>query len=1096
MTDNTNGDGNPIKKIEKVVEASLRPLPTETGDGTYVLNKKATGLAKDLGHIDLKDMKTLVDVAKSAVTGEPVNDRDYVMERVIQLAAELPATSRNGKELTNTFLNMLWKDLEHPPISYLDRDSRYRKADGSGNNVFWPKLGAAGTPYARSVRPRTAQPAALPEPETLFDSLLARKTFKEHPNKISSILFYLASIIIHDLFQTDRGDSSISQTSSYLDLAPLYGNNQEEQNTVRTFKDGKLKPDCFSTKRILGFPPGVGVMLIMFNRFHNYVVTQLAEINEGGRFTKPDETNAPAYATWDNDLFQTARLVTCGLYVNIILKDYVRTILDLNRTDSTWSLDPRSEMKDGLLSDAAGQATGNQVSAEFNLVYRWHSCVSARDQKWSEDLYKELFTDQDPNNITLQQFTMGLGRWEASLPTDPVERPFAKLQRTADGTFSDDDLVRIFEESVEDVAGAFGASNVPTVFKSIEVLGMKQARSWNLATLNEFRNFFNLTPYKSFEEINSDPYIVDQLKHLYEHPDLVELYPGIIVEDAKEPMSPGSGLCTNYTISRAILSDAVALVRGDRFYTVDFTPKHLTNWAYNEINCDASVDQGHCFYKLVLRAFPNHFRGDSVYAHFPMVVPQENKKILTSLGLGSTYSFDRPSYRQIPRLINSHAACKSILENPDVFKVTWGKKLEFILHRDAHPYGRDFMLSGDRPPNAASRKMIGHALYRDEWESQVQSFYEEITLKLLGKHSYKIAGVNQVDIARDVSNLAQINFCAHVFSLPLKTESNPRGIFTEMELYQIMALVFTCIFYDVDVAKSFQLGQASRSVAQQLGELVMANVELVDKAGFIANIVNRLHRHDALSDYGVHMIQRLLDSGLPAKEIVWTHILPSASSMVANQAQLFIQCLDFYLEKENAAHLAEIQRLSKEDTPESNDLLLRYFMEGARIRSSVALPREVAKPTAFDDNGEKVTLKTGQQIYCNLVNWAPFSHYAASMDLTKVSTQVAASHDAKAFPDPEKVRLDRNLDEYIHFGLGPHQCLGLGVCQVALPTMLRVVGQLKNLRRAPGPQGQLKKIKALGGITMYMDVEQSSFSPYPSVMKIQWDGELPKTRYS
>jgi len=58
-------------------------------------------------------------------------------------------------------------------------------------------LGAAGTAYARSVTPKTAQPAALPEPETLFDSLLARKSFKEHPNKISSTLFYLASIIIH-----------------------------------------------------------------------------------------------------------------------------------------------------------------------------------------------------------------------------------------------------------------------------------------------------------------------------------------------------------------------------------------------------------------------------------------------------------------------------------------------------------------------------------------------------------------------------------------------------------------------------------------------------------------------------------------------------------------------------------------------------------------------------------------------------------------------------------------------------------------------------------------------------------------------------------
>ena len=41
------------------------------------------------------------------------------------------------------------------------------------------------------------QNAALPDPGALFDSLMARKEFEPHPNKISSILFYLASIIIH-----------------------------------------------------------------------------------------------------------------------------------------------------------------------------------------------------------------------------------------------------------------------------------------------------------------------------------------------------------------------------------------------------------------------------------------------------------------------------------------------------------------------------------------------------------------------------------------------------------------------------------------------------------------------------------------------------------------------------------------------------------------------------------------------------------------------------------------------------------------------------------------------------------------------------------
>ena len=70
-----------------------------------------------------------------------------------------------------------------------------------------------------------------------------------------------------DLFHTSHEDPSISKTSSYLDLAPLYGSSEEDQSTLRTFQDGMIKPDCFCEKRLLGFPPGVGALLIMFNRY-------------------------------------------------------------------------------------------------------------------------------------------------------------------------------------------------------------------------------------------------------------------------------------------------------------------------------------------------------------------------------------------------------------------------------------------------------------------------------------------------------------------------------------------------------------------------------------------------------------------------------------------------------------------------------------------------------------------------------------------------------------------------------------------------------------------------------------------------------------
>jgi len=164
---------------------------------------------------------------------------------------------------------------------------------------------------------------------------MARDEYKKHPNNVSSILWYWATIIIHDLFWTDYKNPNTSKTSSYLDLSPLYGSNQEMQDSVRNFKDGMLKPDTFADKRLLGMPPGVSVLLIMFNRTHNYVAQNLADINEGGRFTKPqsglsEEQSTAAWKKYDEDLFQTARLVTSGLYINITLLDYVRNIINVS----------------------------------------------------------------------------------------------------------------------------------------------------------------------------------------------------------------------------------------------------------------------------------------------------------------------------------------------------------------------------------------------------------------------------------------------------------------------------------------------------------------------------------------------------------------------------------------------------------------------------------------------------------------------------------------------------------------------------------------------------------------------------------------------
>ncbi|KAG7427304.1 Psi-producing oxygenase A [Fusarium oxysporum f. sp. raphani] len=70
------------------------------------------------------------------------------------------------------------------------------------------------------------------------------------------------------------------------------------------------------------------------------------------------------------------------------LSDYTRTILNLNYApDSSWVLDPRESFSQVLDKVDFPVSTGNQVSVEFNLIYRGHSNVSAKDEKWSQDLF-------------------------------------------------------------------------------------------------------------------------------------------------------------------------------------------------------------------------------------------------------------------------------------------------------------------------------------------------------------------------------------------------------------------------------------------------------------------------------------------------------------------------------------------------------------------------------------------------------------------------------------------------------------------------------------------------------------------------------------
>ncbi|KAK4222603.1 heme peroxidase [Podospora fimiseda] len=1052
---NRQGVVNAFERHGQLITSSVAPLPNQQGGATFNTTARWGKFRNDITTLRLADYKTLKNMVKAKLKGERLtDDKTMIMEKVIQLVSNLPSNSKTRVELTNSLLGELWNTLEHPPSLYVGDKFQYRQADGSYNNIMFPQLGAAGTSYARSVNATVVRPGALPDPALIYDSVMKRTEYKKHPNNVSSILWYWASIIIHDLFWTDYRDQTKSKTSSYLDLSPLYGSNQEMQDTIRTFKDGKIKPDCFADKRLLGMPPGVGVFLIMFNRVHNHVAENLARINEDGKFTPPSpalegERAEAAWKKYDNDLFQTARLITSGLYINITLLDYVRNIVNLNRVDTTWTLDPRQEA--GIHSgtkDGAERGTGNVVSAEFNLCYRWHACISEKDDKWIQEMYYDLFK-KPGEDLTVHDLIMGFSKFESRLPEDPIERPFNNFQRRPDGKFDDDDLVNCISDAIEDSAGSFGARNVPKSMRAVEILGIIQGRKWNTAGLNEFRRHFGLKPYETFEDINSDPGVAESLRNLYDHPDFVELYPGLVAEEHKEPMVPGVGIAPTYTISRVVLSDAVCLVRGDRHYTTDYTSRNLTNWGFNEVQYDLNINHGCVFYKLFLRAFPNHFKYNSVYAHYPMVIPSENDKILKDLNRAHLFDWSRPTRITPATQVSSYNAAQAVFAAEEKFKTSWHAGIDSIrVKGKTGP-------SGSATSHEANRTTVSQALQNQDLQTHIKVFFRDITERLLNDHSFSLVpGSKFIDLVRDVANLAPTYFVASLFDIPLQSKTNKNGIYTPHELYAVLAIIATALFHDLETVKQFPIIEAAKTVSAQLSALLEKTVKSP-----------KAKKNDQISAFGALFIKELSKLKVTQHDLVWSHVLPAAAAIASSQGELLAQAVDFYLSPKGLAHLSEVQSLASQAPTTANDsLLLGYILEAIRLSPSPSRTHyEAASSTnVFTDDNTSAPVHAGDRV-------------------SVVSTE--ANFDSVHFPEPDSVNPRRPLDKYIHFAPGPHAFLGKEVTYAALTEMFRAVFKLKGLKRVPGPQGELKKVEGGG----YMREDWGAVVAYPVTMKVMWE---------
>ncbi|SPO47545.1 putative dioxygenase Ssp1 [Moesziomyces antarcticus] len=959
---------------------------------------------------DVKLLGQAPNLLVSGLTGGGLDDRKMLLEQLITLLASIPVTSNISRTLSNALITIIWGDLPHPPVSFMGPEHRFRRADGSDNNIQIPKLGAANQPYSRNVQRTQPQPVNLPDPGTVYDLLLARDSFEPHPSGISSLLFNFANIIIHDIFSTTRkpgAHSSYNEHSSYLDLQVLYGANQEEQRRVRTGTMGLLKPDAIGDWRLVMMPPSTTALAIMFCRSHNYIAKRLYEVNEGHRFD--DLEGEPL----DEELFGIARLVNCGLFLHIILRDYIPVILNTN--DSEWYVDPLEVISNVPGVGKVERGIGNSVAAEFSVLYRWHAAVSQMDEKWMNDFLSSRFPGRKPEEVSPKEFVEAAAEIKSEFAdTDPGEWNLHDWERDAQGKFSDAVLAQVVKDAVSDVAAAFRARGHPSWFRPIEILGQITARKdWALCTMNEFRHFLGLKTYSSFREWNPDPKVYEAAEMLYGDIDNLELYPGLMAEEAK-PSIPGSGLCPGYTISRGILSDAAALTRGDRFYTNDFSTSNLTSRGYEHSTAPQPGSHG-LMGKLIMSTLPGQFTYNSVYALYPFRIPSKTIQMLKEKRVLEHYDTSYPAPARRWHAIESYSASRNLLADS-----------AFFVTLPSVSYDESLMSS-------ALQTISG-------WQGVVGEFYSVNTDTLMKARSIPFApsgGQRIVDLL-DIVNTVSAQFTSTLFGLPTPGTHGLHLGMSPQELFLMLAKPLAFAMYgsfDFQGHQTWQLEEQSETCKRRLKNLIWARLHTIDGIlspvfSLVQNISNVLGGpgNIAAGEMAKQFYHALLASGKTNDQLV-RDCLNMMISLTATHSLVMMQIFKWFLLEENAEELSAMYTLAQKTDPDSMDAMRRRLMEAYRVSSiTPAQPKFALQSVVLPDaDGAKVQVQVGDGVFIS-----PSALY----------------RDPLLSDDPERYSASSDVPVRLGLGDAPSQA----ILEVALPAMARQFFKHAGLRMAPtGP---------------------------------------------
>lgn len=321
-----------------------------------------------------------------------------------------------------------------------------------------------------------------------------------------------------------KEDRARTTSNHEIDLSPLYGRNKAQTAVLRAFRGGRLKTQTINGEE---FPPYLFIEDSTVDpQFCDANGVPVLDMPLGLKPGQPgirtmyavggDRANATAFVAamnllflrehnrlaglleqkyrWDDErLFQTARNILIVMFIKLVVEEYINHI---NTSVFRFQADPSGAWK-------ADWNRPNWMTAEFSLLYRWHSLVP------------ESF---DWNGATQPG-------WSFLLNNAPLEA--IGLAQT---------LIQLSANQATEL----GLHNSASFLVDPEIKAVEQARSNQLTGYNAYRRAMGLDAARNFEDVvgrSEDPVersrreaLATELAELYDEVDNLEFYVGLFAE--------------------------------------------------------------------------------------------------------------------------------------------------------------------------------------------------------------------------------------------------------------------------------------------------------------------------------------------------------------------------------------------------------------------------------------------------------------------------------------------------------------------------------------------------------------------------------------